>query len=236
MAFGYTYAHATDASTSNGSGGDLNNVTNPYAGWRYDSGPSVFDRRNVAFVNYVYQIPLFRNASNKFVKTMVGGWELSGIISMESGAPLNIGLNGQNASSVLTNTSNRPDLNGAIRYPKTVAQWFDASAFSMPACATGPDCYGTLPHNAIRGPGRDNWNLSLNKNFILSEARGSRLEFRAESYNTWNHTQFKGDYNNGGISTNASFDPVTGVLNNDFGQIKAAFDPRVYQLGLKLIF
>lgn len=228
LAFGYTYAHATDSATSNGSGGDLQNVTNPYAGWRYDSGPSVFDRRHVAFVNFVYQIPLFKNATNRFLKTTVGGWELAGIVTMESGAPLNIGLNGQNASSVLTNTSNRPNLNGAISYPKKVSEWFDTSTLSAPACLTGPDCYGTLPHNVIRGPGRDNWNLSLNKNFILSEARGSRLEFRAESYNTWNHTQFKGDYNNGGIVVNFN--------QKNFGAVTGAFDPRVFQLGLKLIF
>jgi hypothetical protein len=225
---GYTYAHAVDASTGNGSGGDLQNVTNPYQGWRYDSGPSIYDRRNVAFVNYVYQIPLFQNASNGIVKTMLGGWELSGIVTMESGAPLNIGLNGQNASSVLTNTSNRPDVTGSIAQPHKVSEWFDTSNFSAPACLTGPDCYGNLAHNAIRGPGRDNWNLSLNKNFVLSEARGSRLEFRAESYNTWNHTQFKGDYNNGGISANF------GASN--FGQVTGAFDPRVFQLGAKLIF
>jgi hypothetical protein len=58
LQFGYTYSKAIDATTSNGSGGDLNNVTNPYAGWRYDVGPSLFDRTNVAFVNFVYQMPL----------------------------------------------------------------------------------------------------------------------------------------------------------------------------------
>jgi hypothetical protein len=235
LQFGYTYSHATDASTSNGSGGDLNNLTNPYGGWRYDSGPSVFDRRNVAFVNYVYQIPLFKDASNKFLKTAVGGWELSGIVTMESGAPLNIGLSGgnpsqnkNNASNVLANTGDRPDVSGGVSYPKKPGEWFDTSGFSFPVCQVGPDCYGNLGHNVVRGPGRDNWNLSLNKNFILSEARGSRLEFRAESYNTWNHTQFKGDYNNGGISTNFGA--------GNFGAVTGAFDPRVFQLGLKLIF
>jgi hypothetical protein len=80
----------------------------------------------------------------------------------------------------------------------------------------------------VRGPGRDDWNLSLFKSFVISEARGSRFEFRAESFNTWNHTQFKGDYNNGGISTN--------VGSSNFGQVTSAFDPREFQLGAKLIF
>jgi len=61
----YTFSKAEDATTSNGSGGDLNNSTNPYAGWRYDVGPSQFDRRNIFFANFVYDVPLFRsNASS----------------------------------------------------------------------------------------------------------------------------------------------------------------------------
>ncbi len=229
--FGYTYSKAVDSTTSNGSGGDLQNVTNPYAGWRYDSGPSPFDRTHVAFVNFVYQIPFLKNSDHHLLKAVAGGWELSGIITMESGAPLNIGLNGQNASSILTNTSNRPNVTGSISYPKTVAQWFNTSNFSNPACTlggSGADCYGNLGHDQVRGPGRDNWNLSLFKEFVISESRGSRFEFRAESFNTWNHTQFKGDYNNGGISTNF------GASN--FGAVTAAFDPREFQLGAKLIF
>jgi hypothetical protein len=228
MQFGYTYAKAVDATTSTGSGGDLNNLTNPYAGWRYDSGPSIYDRSNVMFVNFVYDLPFLRNSSSRLLKTVVGGWTLSGIVTAQTGAPLNIGVNGSNASSVIPNSGNRPDLNGSVRYPKTVAAWFDPASFSAPVCATGPDCYGNLPHNIVRGPGRDNWNLSLFKSFVISESRGSRFEFRAESFNTWNHTQFRGDYNGGGISVNQGA--------SDFGQIKSAFDARTFQLGAKLIF
>ena len=226
--FGYTYAKAIDASSSTGSGGDLNNVTNPYVGWKYDRGPSLYDRSHVMFVNFVYDMPFFKNANSRAVKTLVGGWTLSGIVTAQTGAPLNIGISGNNAASVIPNSGNRPNVSGAIHYPKTVAQWFDPSIFSTPVCATGPDCYGNLGHNAVRGPGRDNWNLSLFKSFVISESRGSRFEFRAESFNTWNHTQFRGDYNGGGISVNQGA--------SDFGQVKSAFDPRVFQLGAKLIF
>ncbi len=224
LQFGYTYAKATDATTSNGSGADLNNNTNPYVGWRYDEGPSVFDRTNVVFTNFVYQIPLLKNTDNHLLKTVAGGWSLSGIITMESGAPLNMGVSGSNVSSVIPNSGNRPDLVGKITYPKTVTEWFNPAAFAAPALGT----YGDLGHDLIRGPGRDDWNLSLFKSFVISEARGSRFEFRAESFNTWNHTQFKGDYNNGGISTN--------VGSSNFGQVTSAFDPREFQLGAKLIF
>ncbi|ABF39450.1 hypothetical protein Acid345_0445 [Candidatus Koribacter versatilis Ellin345] len=230
--FGYTWSKAIDAATSNGSGGDLNNVTNPYVGWQYDKGPSPFDRTHIAFANFVYSIPLFNNNDSRAVRTILGGWQVSGIVTMESGAPLAIGLSGSNVSSLfnggfVTNSGNRPNVNGAVTYPQSVNEWFDTSAFSAPTCTTGPDCWGDLGHNTVRGPGRDNWNLSLFKSFTLND-RGSRIEFRADSFNTWNHTQFKGDYNNGGISTNFG--------SGNFGAVTAAFDPREFQFGLKLVF
>ena len=228
LQFGYTVSKAVDATTSNGSGGDLNNVTNPYVGWKYDQGPSQFDRRNVAFVNFVYQIPLLKNSPNRLLKGVAGGWALSGIVTLESGAPINLGVSGTNASSVIPNSGDRPNVNGSISYPKTAAEWFNPAAFSAPVCATGPDCYGNLGFDGVRGPGRDDWNLALLKNFVLSAERGSRIEFRAESFNTWNHTQFKGDANNGGIGLNAG--------SSSFGVVSAAFDPREFQLGLKVIF
>jgi hypothetical protein len=236
LQFGYTYSKAVDAATSNGSGGDLNNTTNPYAGWRYDSGPSPFDRANVAFVNFVYSLPIFNGNQSRLLKGTLGGWQLSGIVTAESGAPLPIGVTGTNVSSLfnggfLTNSGNRPDVNGSVSYPKTVNAWFDPGAFSAPPCTpggSGADCFGDLGHNVIRGPGRDDWNLSLFKNFTINADRGTRIEFRVETFNTWNHTQFKGDYNNGGISNNF------GASN--FGSITAAFDPREFQIGLKLIY
>ena len=228
---GYTVSKAIDANTGTGDGGDLNNITNPYVGWRYDVGPSIYDRRNVLFTNFVYDMPFLKHNENRLLRTVVGGWSLSGIITAESGAPLNIGVNGSNASSVIQNSGNRPNWTGSVSYPKTVAAWFNPAAFSAPPCTlggSGADCYGNLPFGAVRGPGRDDWNLSLFKSFVISESRGSRFELRAESFNTWNHTQFKGDYNNGGISTNYGA--------TDFGQVKAAFDPREFQFGAKLIF
>jgi len=223
---GYTLSKAMDATTSTGSGGDLDNATNPYAGWRYDFGPSLFDRKQIAFVNFVYQIPFLNNSGNHLMKSTLGGWELSGIVTAESGAPLNLGVSGSNASSVVPNSGDRPDLTGSISYPKTVAAWFNPSSFTAPVCATGPDCYGNLGFDALRGPGRDNWNISLLKTFAFTERL--HLQFRADAFNIWNHTQFKGDANNGGISEN--------VNSSNFGAVTAAFDPREFQLALKLMF
>jgi Carboxypeptidase regulatory-like domain len=220
----YTLARAKDATTATGSGGDLNNATNPYAGYSYDYGPSVFNRNNVFFANFVYDLPIFRNGSS-LQKGLLGGWQLASIITIESGAPINIGVNGTTASSIIGNSGMRPNLTGSISYPKTVSQWFTGN-FSAPACATGPDCYGNLGFDAVTGPGRQNWDMSLLKNFAFTER--FKMEFRVEAFNIWNHPQFEGNANLGGISNNF------GASN--FGAVTAAYDPRELQLGLKLKF
>ena len=221
----YTLAKAMDATTASGSGGDLQNASNPYLGWRNDWGPSVFDRKNVFFANFVYDLPVFRNASNRLVKAGLGGWELAAIITEQSGAPINLGVNGTTAASIISNTAVRPDVTGAITNSKTAGAWFSGN-FSAPVCATGPDCFGDLGFDAIRGPGRNNFDLSLLKNFAFTER--FRMEFRAEAFNAFNHTEFEGNANTGGISTNFGA--------GDFGQVKNAYDSRQWQFALKLIF
>jgi len=191
-------------------------------GWKYDLGPSPFDRTHVAFLNFVYDIPFLRNNPSRALKTALGGWTVSGIITMQSGAPLDITYGAHSVTSVIPNSRNRPNLVGPIRYPHTVAEWFDTSAFEAP----DPGTWGNLGHAALRGPGRDNWTLTLTKDFKFTERIG--LQFRADAFNVFNHTQFRGDIQGGGIST--------ALGNGDFGQITSAFDPRQLQLGLKLSF
>jgi hypothetical protein len=137
---------------------------------------------------------------------------------METGVPLNINLGGSQGSNGLANATNRPDLVGSISYPQTVNEWFNPASFAVPASGQ----WGTLKKGAVRGPGRDNWNLSLLKSFVFSEERGSKLEFRVESLNAWNHTQFNA------VSSTFS--------NSDFGKVTSTWDPRVFQMGLKLLF
>jgi hypothetical protein len=210
LQFAYTFSHAFDAFSR-----DLGQVSNPYDR-NYDYGPGGLDRTHIALVNFIYQLPFFKN-SGRALKTTLGGWELSGIVTMETGIPLDIALGGSQGSNGLAQGTNRPDLVGQISYPQTVSQWFNPSAFAQPAVGA----WGDLGHNALRAPGRDNWNLSLFKNFVFDE-RGDRLEFRAESFNTWNHKQF----NNVSTTFSAS----------NFGAVTSTWDPRVFQLGMKLVF
>jgi len=213
----YTLSRTIDPVTGNG-GQDLQNVSNPYAGWQYDNGPGGYDRTHNAAVNFIYDLPIFRHTENRLLKSTLGGWEVSGIVTLTSGLPLNPQLTGGQSSNGLPNATNRPDQVGPVSYPHTVAEWFSTSSFVDPAVGT----FGDAGHNSLRGPGRDNWNLSLFKSFVLSETRGSRLELRVESFNTWNHTEFNQVSN--------------GLGSNNFGQVTSAFDPRVFQLGGKIYF
>jgi hypothetical protein len=70
-----------DPSTG-GSGFDLNQVSNSYAGWKYDVGPSLVDLTHIAFVNFVYDLPILKNSSNLWAKRLIGGWQVSGVVKV----------------------------------------------------------------------------------------------------------------------------------------------------------
>jgi hypothetical protein len=212
----YTLSRSIDSSVG-GSGQDLSNATNPYIGWRYDLGPSQFDRLHNFSANFIYSIPVLRNSSSRMLKSTLGGWQVSGIITIESGIPVNV-IGG---SPNVVGNGNRPDLTGKIAYMhKTTGpqhiQYIDPTAFSQSPVGT----WGNLKHNALRGPGRDNWNLSLFKTFAFGETSGFQLRF--ESFNTFNHTQFQNVNNNFGQGT--------------FGEFTSAYPARIIQLAGKLYF
>jgi hypothetical protein len=224
----YTYSKAVDSTSSGGSGGDLQSLANPYDR-AYGVGPAWFNRTHVFNANFIYDIPAFRHSNARAARTLLGGWQIAGYITAMTGLPLNVDLGGPAAYNGLPNWQgnggnyggsggNRPNVNGSPSYPRTVNAWFNTSIFSQPA--TGQ--WGNLGYDALWGPGRANVNLSLFKSFTLSEKRGSKLELRAESFNIFNHTQF--------TTVSSTF------LNSNFGQVTAAGDPRVFQLGMKAFF
>lgn len=242
---GYTLSRSIDAATGSGDGYDLQNVTNSYLGWKNDIGPSSMDREHVAYTNFIWDTPFFRSTSNRAVKGMIGGWKLAGIVSLWSGAPVNVNIGGTTVCSVVPNCTARPDLIGPIGYPNTVTyaanavptvQWFSTGSFGMPAIGT----FGNLSRNYLRGPGRFNTNLSLTKDFNFTER--SHLEFRFDAFNAFNHTQLNAygtsGFSSGSITINK--DKVTKIPNvwavGKVGQINRAFDPRKLQLSMKLYF
>ena len=143
----------------------------------------------------------------------------SGKVILVFEAPLWITLGGSQGNNGIPNATNRPNVAaGGISYPHLVNEWFNPAAFSVPALGQ----WGNLGKNRLRGPGRHNWNVALFKTFTFSEARGSGLQVRFETFNTFNHTQFK--------------DVSSTFTNSNFGQVTSTSDPRVLQLAAKIFF
>jgi hypothetical protein len=211
----YTLSHCLDYGS-----GDFTSTSNPY-NLKFDRGSCDLDRRHILSLNYIWDLPFFKGNQSKLVRGVLGGWELSGVTTLETGLPMTITFPGDNAGLGGGETV-RPDLVGNPNNgPKSVTQWFNTAAFVSPA----PLSFGSAGRNIVRGPGRDNWNLSMFKMFsgipFPSRPEGAEIQFRAEFFNAFNHTQFHG--------VNTSF-------GGGFGEVNSTYDPRVIQLGLKFLF
>jgi hypothetical protein len=217
----YTYSHAWDIIDAQ----LFNNIDNPFYP-RYQYGTSSFDRRQIGVVNFVYDVPIFSH-SKGLAHNIIGGWQISGVGSMQTGNPVSINA-GTNTTGLGGTNTDHADKLGNATYPHTVKKWFDATgAFVQPQ----PLTFGNSPKNQIKGPGRDNWNISLFKDFRFSEKTG--IQFKVESFNTWNHTQFTGlntSVLNGTLGSGSS------AYNSTAGAVNAIADPRVFQLGAKAYF
>jgi hypothetical protein len=109
---------------------------------------------------------------------------------------------------------------------QTVGEFFNTSVFTLPTVGT----QGDEAKTEFRGPGTNNWNLSLLKTFVTLHER-LHFEFRAEAYNAFNHTQYTT------VNTSAIFNPATGAQTNaQFGQLTAAASPRIMQLAVRFLF
>src|SRR5579872_827193 len=187
---------------------------NSYESSQIEWATSTFDREHVLVISYVYELPLARS-SKGFTRALFHGWQLSGISNFESGLPLSITIPSDRAGS--GDGGQRPNVSGPVSTPETIAMWFNPAVFSLPALGT----YGDAPRTMLRGPGFADFDMSLGKRASLWHERAS-LQFRAEFFNIFNHTQLSGVGTSFGAGT--------------FGEITSARDPRITQLGLRLAF
>ena len=194
---------------------------------RPDYGLSSIHRAQVLNVNYVYEVPFFRKSPNQVLRYAAGGWQLSGITTYQSGAPFNVTVpfdaarNG--SSSSRATVVGDPNLPGGQR---TLARWFNTEAF-LPQDKMTLGVYGNAGRNVLIGPGFNQWDLALLKNFRFSETRS--LQFRAESFNVWNHASFTS------INTTVRF-AANGQPSQNYGAITASAPGRSLEFGLKLLF
>jgi hypothetical protein len=191
-------------------------------------GLSAFDRTHVVKITYLYDFPVM-TGGNKLVRSIANNWELSGITTFQSGAPTGVNLTtttGLDVSGSPTDPA-RPDLIASAVLPKdqrTFNRYFSAAAFALPAVGTP----GNAATTEFRGPGINNWDVSLFKNFPIKER--AKFQFRAEAYNMFNHTQFNT------VNNTAQFTPAGVEVNSNLGKITSARNPRIMQFALRFLF
>lgn len=219
----YTWSHALGTAS-----GDYRAAQNTW-NLRGDYGNLDYDRRHVFTATYVYTLP-FLTTQQGFLGHVFGGWELSGIVYVNSGRhytassrldPAGLGTFGP------TYSGSRPDIVGDPQQgaPNSVNKWFNTTAFSqVPAGQIRP---GNEPRGTIVGPSYARWDSSLFKNTKLSER--VNLQFRAEAFNVLNHTNF-------GIGSPGSAFQSLRLGSSLFGKIANAYEARQLQLALKLLF
>ena len=198
----------------------------PVRVWNY--GLASFDRTHVLKVNWLWDVPKspFHNA---LLKGAFNNWQVSGIASFVSGAPLGVGLSTTASTDFTGSTTDtaRVVVTGNAALPKserTFSRYFNTSVFQAPAVGT----YGNSPKSQFRGPGLNNWDLATYKQFPIHEQ--VRVEFRWELYNIFNHTQFTA------VDATARFNPAGDQVSPTFGQLTAAANPRIMQFALRLYF
>jgi len=181
-------------------------------------------------LNYVWQLPFFDKTTG-FRKALLKGWQVNGISTFRSGRPVNVCLQNDNAGLGDSGICERPDITGnpiLSKSSRTLDEWFNVGAFSVPAQGT----FGNGGRNPVRGSGINNWDLSIFKVTDIpwfgrhsgwNAAESAKIEFRAEMFNVWNHTQY-GDP--GGTMGDSDFGKITGL----------GINPREIQFGLRLEF
>ena len=221
----YTWGKAIDnASIWNSTQQDSFNL-------RGERGLSNFDVRHRLSYSYTWDLPFGRQRArlsnlSPIADALLGGWQLSGIVTLQTGQPItpgapgdraNIGAGGQRPNAI-----GNPNLPRSRRDPK---KWFNASAYALADLYT----FGNAARNFLDGPGFNNFDMSFMKNFNLGEQR--RVQFRAEFFNIFNHPNF--DPPNGVATTvvTSAGAPAAGA-----GVINSAKDSRQVQFGLKIYY
>ena len=192
-----------------------------------EKGRAAFDRRHILTGSWVYELPFF-NRTGGLVGALLGGWEFQGIATYQTGLPLTVTTSSYDPAGVgfisALIAGGRPNTlcDANDNAPGTQQQWFDTSCFerNSPTNTGVANILGTTGRGTVFGPQTRRVDLTLSKNFRISE--DMRFQFRFESFNIFNWTNFTT------VSTN--------VTATNFGAVTGTRDPRTFQLGLKFYF
>ena len=216
----YTFSKSIDQASS------LADPIDPF-NFRLTRALSAWDLRHSLVATYDVQLPIDRLSSR--AKALTRGWSLSGITRATTGFPVTISTDGDRSlegslpNGVNNRSLDRPDFTpGPLQLnsdPRNGLPYFNTALFTPNALGTP----GTASRRSFYGPGALNFDLALRRMFKFTEAR--ILEFRLETFNTLNHTQFFGP-----VAVNGDIDSAF------FGHVVNAAPPRLMQAALKFTF
>jgi hypothetical protein len=251
----YTYSHSIDDSSDRYDGNFVNSY-DPSA----SRASSSFDQRHLLNVAWVYDLPFFKGSGAKHA--LLGGWQWSGIMGYSTGSPFSV----TNGASFPDNagvgngvgTSSYPDIVGDPKSGIPAASQVSSGSYSRyfynPGVFVAPRglTFGDAGRNILRNPSRTNFDMAIFKHFAIKEHLA--LEFRAEAFNIFNHTQWlpiAGDSGSGagnnssstnsfscyaGASNSAGDPSCAGPGGSNLLQIGGAHNARILQLGAKVLF
>jgi hypothetical protein len=244
----YTWSKAIDIGADEWFGTGTNG-TSVQNSWNInaDRGLAGFDVPQLFTGSVVYQLPFGKQqrfrSGNAFLDTVIGDWQVNGIVTLASGTLFNVvsnnaipGVGAVNGNSERANVLGDPNLG----HP-TPSQWFNVAAFQNPPTGT----YGNFGRNVLRADGRQNFDLSVFRSFPITESK--RLEFRAETFNAFNHPQWGVPHASLSsdlkcLTTGTVMAPCTTgsfAPNNLFGVINSmasGYAPRQFQFAIKFYY
>jgi hypothetical protein len=213
----YTWSRTRDMAEHSNSGGA---IVNDFDIWS-DYGPANWDVPHRFVLSGIYELPFYRDAESAVLRGLLGGWQVSGVATFQSGTPLNVTIQGDRAN--VDRANQRPDVLRDVSLScepnptgPGLVNCIDPAAFALPAQYT----FGNAPRNMLRGLGYSRTDLSLAKNFAV----GGHVRFtiQAQVFNLFNEVNWQ--------APNTTF----GAAN--FGRVTGAESMREMEFGVKMTF
>jgi Carboxypeptidase regulatory-like domain len=209
-------------------------VLNPFD-MNFNRGLAAYDLRHQFNANFLYQLPFgrgqrFGSGATGVTDKLIGGWQWNGSITVQSGFPFTPLVGSNSSGTGDTQNPDVPNRNPAFSGPivlgtdgfRTTGHYFDPNAFSLPLAGT----FGNVARGAFIGPGFNDFDTALSKNFTFTERY--RLQFRVEAFNVLNRANFASP--NPVTFSGSNYSSSAGVIT------QTANSSRQIQLALKLMF
>lgn len=220
----YTWSKSIDYNSNNGSveemnGGDSGgNPFNPL----YFRGRSDFDRTHIFVASFLWEVPGTGDRGS-FLSGLTRHWNLTGILTSESGLPFTITASSSQAAC--NDCSPHADQIGPLTFDesRSKSQWLAEYFNTANVTGGAPGTFGNIGRNSLSGPGLTNFDFSIYREFPIPLREAMNLQLRAEAFNIFNHPNFS--------------NPESQYGNSTFGRITSTMgDPRILQFAIKFAF